>query len=186
MAEIESGGGKHQGGARRQRKKSTRIDMTAMVDVAFLLLTFFILTTALASPKAMLLTQPENAEVEVAQTKLMSILLGADDKILYVTYENGLEAPTANSTDFSAEGIRAAIQTHLNRRADRCPPKSSAEQIRASQCWDPMFVIKPSKGSKYKNVIDILDEIKINDALKYALAPLTTEDSLLMALHAMK
>ncbi len=53
MAEIQEGNATPRGGRPRQKKKSTRVDMTAMVDVAFLLLTFFILTTTMASPHAM-------------------------------------------------------------------------------------------------------------------------------------
>lgn len=186
MAEIESGGSNHKRGARPNRKKSTRIDMTAMVDVAFLLLTFFILTTALASPKAMQLTQPEQSEVAVAQSKLMTIILGENDQIHCFTYENGLEAPTIKSTNFSAEGIRAAILSHLAHRADRCPKNATAEEMKANGCWDPIFVLKAASGSKYKNMVDILDEMEIVDAPKYALAPLDAADSLLMQQHGLR
>ncbi|MEY3444272.1 MAG: hypothetical protein RLZZ519_2553, partial [Bacteroidota bacterium] len=180
MAEIESGGSNYKRGARPNRKKSTRIDMTAMVDVAFLLLTFFILTTALASPKAMALTQPEESEAEVAQSKLMTIILGENDRIHYFTYNEVDENPTVNSTDFSADGIRAAIVAHLARRPNRCPANTPVEEMKASGCWDPIFVLKPANGSKYKNVVDILDEMKITEEPKYALAALGAADSLLM------
>lgn len=186
MADIESGGGNHQRGARQQRKKSTRIDMTAMVDVAFLLLTFFILTTTLAMPKAMFLTQPEPSEVEVAQTKLMTILLGENDQVHYLLYDKEGSEPSVHSTDFSESGIRAAIRAHVHKRADRCPEGANAEVLKATGCWDPIFVVKPSKGSKYKNVVDILDEIKIGSAQKYALDEFTTADSLLTAQHGLK
>lgn len=186
MADIESGGGNHPRGARLQRKKSTRIDMTAMVDVAFLLLTFFILTTTLAMPKAMFLTQPEPSEMEVSQTKLMTIILGENDKVHYLLYDAEGNEPSVHSTDFSDSGIRAAIQAHVHKRADRCPDKAKPEFLKATGCWDPIFVIKPSKRSKYKNVVDILDEIKIGNGLKYAIGDFTPDDSLLMAKHGLK
>jgi len=60
MAELDtSGGGKHKGGKVRSKKASTRIDLTAMVDLAFLLITFFILTTTLLKPKAMDMAMPD-------------------------------------------------------------------------------------------------------------------------------
>jgi len=186
MADIESSGGNHPRGARQQRKKSTRIDMTAMVDVAFLLLTFFILTTTLAMPKAMFLTQPEPSEMYVAQTKLMTIILGENDKVHYLLFEEEGSEPSVHSTDYSENGIRAAIQAHVRRRANRCPEKAKADLLQATGCWDPIFVVKPSKSSKYKNMVDILDEFKIGNASKYALAEFTADDSLLMAKHGLK
>ena len=63
MAELDtSGGGKHKGGKVRTKKKATRVDLTAMVDLAFLLITFFILTTTLNKPKALELIMPDKDE----------------------------------------------------------------------------------------------------------------------------
>jgi biopolymer transport protein ExbD len=187
MAEVDTGGGgggKHKGGP-KQKKKSTRIDMTAMVDVAFLLLTFFILTTTLATPQALELIKPpklDNPEdqLEVAESKVMTILLGENDKVHYFVYLNGSKEPTIKSTDFSADGIRKEIQNHLTRFPNRCPKGATAEEIRAQRCWDPIVVLKPTKVSKYKNMVDILDEMRINQVPKYALAEITPEDSILM------
>ena len=166
MAEVDTGGGggKHKGGAPKQKKKSTRIDMTAMVDVAFLLLTFFILTTTLATPKAMELIKPPKLDkpedqLEVAESKVMTILLGENDK---------------------------AIQKHLNRFPTRCPKGAKIEEIKASKCWDPIIVLKPTKVCKYKNVVDILDEMRINSVPKYALGEVSPDDSLLMVKNNLK
>ncbi|HEY9533165.1 MAG TPA: biopolymer transporter ExbD, partial [Mucilaginibacter sp.] len=82
MAELDtSGGGKKDGGKVRTKKKSTRVDLTAMVDLAFLLITFFILTTTLQKPKAMDLTMPDKDEkkdtrLPVPETRTMTVLLG--------------------------------------------------------------------------------------------------------------
>jgi biopolymer transport protein ExbD len=194
MAEVDTGGGgggKHKGKGPKQKKKSTRIDMTAMVDVAFLLLTFFILTTTLATPQALELIKPpklDNPEdqLEVAESKVMTILLGEDDKVHYYVYLNGSKEPTIKTTDFSDEGIRKAIQEHLNRFPNRCPKGAKAEEIKASKCWDPIVVLKPTKTSRYKNMVDILDEMRINNVLKYALGEVTPDDSLLMVDNNLK
>ncbi|MFN8397872.1 MAG: biopolymer transporter ExbD [Bacteroidia bacterium] len=184
MAEVDTGGGgggKHKG-APKQKKKSTRIDMTAMVDVAFLLLTFFILTTTLATPQALELIKPpklDNPEdqLEVAESKVMTIILGEKDKVYYYL---GVTEPKVLTTDFSAEGVRKEIVNHLNRFPNRCPKGATADDIKKSRCWDPIIVLKPNKSCRYKNMVDILDEMRINKVLKYALAEVTPQDSILL------
>jgi biopolymer transport protein ExbD len=180
MAEVDTGGGgggKHSKGP-KQKKKSTRIDMTAMVDVAFLLLTFFILTTTLATPKAMELLKPpktdneEDSQQEVKESKVLTLIMGENDKIHYYY---GITEPKVLSTDFSAEGVRKVLVDHINKFPNRC-----SENDNAPGCWDPIVVLKPGNNSKYKNVVDILDEMHINHVPKYALADFTTEDSLLL------
>jgi biopolymer transport protein ExbD len=180
MAEVDTGGGggKHKGGAPKQKKKSTRIDMTAMVDIAFLLLTFFILTTTLATPQAMELIKPPktddpaDVEQEVKESKVMTFIMGENDK---VHYYQGITDPKVLTTDFSADGVRKVIKEHLDRFPNRCNTNDNAPG-----CWDPIIVLKPNKTSKFKNMVDILDEMRINSVPKYALAEMTSVDSLLL------
>ena len=86
MAELDTSGGGKKGGKVRSKKASTPVDLTAMVDLAFLLITFFMLTTTLAKPQAMDLAMPDkdeklDAKLEVADDRTMTILLGKNDKI---------------------------------------------------------------------------------------------------------
>src|SRR3990167_9395763 len=89
MADIQTGGGdsgKH--GKKRAKKASTRIDMTPMVDLAFLLLTFFVLTSTFSKPTTMEITMPIKDENDTAKTKVkkaITILLTGEDKIFYYT-----------------------------------------------------------------------------------------------------
>ncbi len=186
MAEVDTGGGgggKHKGGP-KQKKKSTRIDMTAMVDVAFLLLTFFILTTTLATPQAMELIKPpktdkpEDVEQDVAESKVMTFIMGENDNIYYY---QGITEPKVLTTNFSADGIRKVIKEHLDRFPNRCNTVDNAPG-----CWDPIIVLKPHKTSKYKNMVDILDEMRINGVPKYALAEMTPTDSTLLVDNNLK
>src|SRR4051794_35034235 len=99
MAELDtSGGGKHKGGKVRSKKASTRVDLTAMVDLAFLLITFFMLTTTLNKPKAMDLAMPDKTvktnQLPVAATRSMTILLGSHNKLEWYLGEAGKTAPT--------------------------------------------------------------------------------------------
>ena len=187
MAEVDtsqSGGGKHKGGP-KQKKKSTKVDMTAMVDVAFLLLTFFILTTTLASPAAMEIAKPppqdedkpDDDPKKVDENKIMTFILGEEDQIHYY---QGLPEGRLNSTDFGEEGVRKLIQEHLNKYPNRCPKTKKGEEP-PKGCWDPIFVVKPNSTCRYKNVVDILDELRISGATKYSYTEVTPGDSTFMA-----
>jgi biopolymer transport protein ExbD len=88
MAELDtSGGGSKKGGKIRSKKQSTRVDLTAMVDLAFLLITFFMLTTTLAKPKAMDIAMPDKDEenpetqLDVADNRTITVLLGDNDRL---------------------------------------------------------------------------------------------------------
>ena len=93
MAEISDSGGGNKGGKKRAKKQSTRIDMTPMVDLAFLLLTFFVLTATFSKPKSMELTfpaplPPDQKVDEIKQG--ITILLSKENRIFY--YEGQFRA----------------------------------------------------------------------------------------------
>src|SRR6478609_4299711 len=103
MAELDtsSGGGK-KGGKVRSKKASTRVDLTAMVDLAFLLITFFMLTTTLSKPKAMDVTMPDKEEKQtdqlaVAASRSMTILLGANNQLEWFIGVPGDSQPEKDS-----------------------------------------------------------------------------------------
>jgi biopolymer transport protein ExbD len=157
MAEINSGGGKKEG--KRSKKVSTKIDMTPMVDLAFLLITFFMLTTTFNKPQAMEVNMPDKTDKKettpLKESKAMTIILGEDDKIYWYM---GLTDPKVEVSDFSAEGIRKVV---LKKN------KEISELV---------IVIKAMKTSKYKNMVDILDEMHITDSKKYAIVAITPVD----------
>lgn len=157
MAELDtSGGGKKGGGKVRTKKKSTRVDLTAMVDLAFLLVTFFMLTTTLSKPKAMDLTMPDKDEKVIDQkpvpeSRTVTLLLGANNKIEWYRGLPGKpyngQAPTTDN--FGKTGIRKTL----------LDLKKTIEEESGGK---PMIVlVKPSDKSVYKNVVDIMDELNI-------------------------
>lgn len=166
MAEIQQqgdSGGK--GGKKRAKKMSTKIDMTPMVDLAFLLLTFFMLTTTFAKPNVMQITMPVPPEpndpepLALKASEAFTVLLSEKDKVYY--YEGLVDAtskPELKLTDFSSNGIRQAL---LERR-QRVP--------------NTTVLIKPADNSNYKNMVDILDEMNITTQKKYALVDITKDD----------
>lgn len=169
MAELDtsSGGGHKKGpGVKKAKKASTRVDLTPMVDLGFLLITFFIFTTTMSQPTAMKLYLPKDTDKPEEQNKAkesgaFTILLGKDDHVFY--YEGMLTTENANANFKSAnfgsgdDGIRAAI---LRKKA------STDEK-------DLVVIIKPSDECSYKNVIDILDEMSINVIKRYALVDIS-------------
>lgn len=157
MAEIEEKAGK--GKKKRSNKMSTRVDMTPMVDLAFLLITFFMLTTSLTKSHALKLKMPAKAEkhekIKVAESEALTVILGESDKIYYY---NGFKNPRVITTSFSADGIRKVL----------------SDQTKSVP--DLVVIIKATKESRYKNLVDILDEIKITSAPKYVYSAITDID----------
>lgn len=157
MAELDtSGGGGKKGGKVRTKKKSTRVDLTAMVDLAFLLVTFFMLTTTLSKPKAMDLTMPDKDEKKkdekpVPESRTLTILLGKDNKIEWYRGLPGKPyqgaAPTTDN--FGKEGIRKTL-TELKQKISQ---ESGGQRM--------IVLVKPSDHSVYKNMVDIMDELNI-------------------------
>ena len=161
MAEIaQGGGGGSKDGKVRVKKASTKIDMTPMVDLAFLLLTFFILTTTLNKPQTMELTMPEkpkkeDKQPEVNEKKVVTVILGAADKVYWYV---GITDPEIKKTDFSAEGIRKVLIE------------------KNKEIPGMIILIKPGKDSRYKNMVDILDEMNITDMKRFAMVKITPVD----------
>ena len=168
MAEIQQQAARPgKGGKRRAKKMSTRIDMTPMVDLAFLLLTFFMLTTTFARPYTMELQMPVKTPVDapVAMSKAMSILLGKNHQVHYFFGLNDpndktVATPKLMTVDFA--GVRQAIL--------------------AKQRQQPGLVvlIKPTADSKYQDMVGILDEMNITNQRKYALVKITQNDLTLL------
>jgi len=160
MAEMDtsSGGGHKKGpGVKKSKKLSTRVDLTPMVDLGFLLITFFIFTTTMSQPTAMKLNLPKDTDKPDEQNKLkesaaFTVMPGKDDKVYY--YE-GLDPSKIQASDW--KNIRDAI----------------LDKKRRTDPNDFMVIIKPDADATYKNTVDMLDEMKIDDVKRYALVDIT-------------
>jgi len=162
MAELDtSGGGKHKGGKVRSKKQSTRVDLTAMVDLAFLLITFFMLTTTLAKKKEMDLTMPDDSvqksQLPVAETRTMTILLGSHNKLEWYMGLPGKTAPTVDN--YGKDGLRKALIEN----------SKNVESTHAGPDNFMIVLIKPSDKSSYENLVTTLDEMSITAIKSYAI-----------------
>ena len=157
MAEMDtsSGGGHKKGpGVKKPKKLSTRVDLTPMVDLGFLLITFFVFTTTMSKPTAMNMNEPKDDktnELKVKESAVMTILLGKADQIYY--YNGTLTADNA-SLVFKSSNFKDIRQIILDKR-NSVPDGDKSKS-------DLMFIIKADKESKFRNAIDILDEMTIN------------------------
>ena len=154
----------------RARKRGFHLDMTPMVDLAFLLLTFFMLTTTFAKPRVMELTMPVKDPTHQAETAASSAMTIVLDKNHQVRYYFGLNrpgdpsvpVPTLHTTNFGPHGIRQALL--------------------ARQRQSPIVVlIKPSPAAKYQDMVDILGEMSITNQKKYAITELSAADRQLLS-----
>ncbi|MCX2573907.1 ExbD/TolR family protein [Pedobacter sandarakinus] len=141
MAELNTGG----------KKATPRVDMTPMVDLMFLLVTFFILTTTISTPQAMDIVKPDKDDnnkdnrLELKASKTMTILLGKNDKVAWYMGEAGATAPTYESL---SQVEKAIIE---NRKV------ADASGVKG----DFVVLVKPTSGSNFKNFVDIMDELEI-------------------------
>lgn len=158
MAELDTSGGGHKKGpgVKKAKKSSTRVDLTPMVDLGFLLITFFIFTTTMSQPTAMKLFLPKDTDTPEEQNKAkesgaLTLLLGDKDAVYY--YEGQLDAQASNFKTSTMKQIRDVIIDKKRRTPEA----------------DLVIIIKPSDMASYKEVVDILDEMTINDIKRYAL-----------------
>jgi len=195
MAEIidEGGGGYGKKGKKRAKKPSARIDMTPMVDLAFLLLTFFVLTSTFSKPKTMEINYPAKPEpndnIKPPEVKNgLTLILTKDNRIFYYKGEfilpndpKGRPATQLEETDYSTNGLHK-ILTELNKSAIE-EIKQLEEKAKRKEIPDSTFkrLVMEAKGKKealtvliktddqatYKNFVDVVDELNLSMVGKY-------------------
>jgi biopolymer transport protein ExbD len=187
MASIDTGaeqGGKKGPGVKKAKKLSTRVDMTPMVDLGFLLITFFVFTATMSSPTTLDLNMPkdikkQDEQTEVKESSVLTIMLGKGDQVYYYEGKLVVDATGNNFKQTTFKGIRDIIVNKKKEVMDRyyqrpdpaCEAKAKAEGKPISNCADKDFVviIKPSDDATYRNTVDILDEMTINQVRTYAM-----------------
>jgi biopolymer transport protein ExbD len=192
MASIEEGGdsGHKKGpGVKKAKKLSTRVDMTPMVDLGFLLITFFIFTTTMQTPSTMKLNMPKDTKKEEEQNKAkasgaLTVLLGKDNHVFY--YEGELLGDASNFKSSNFKEIRQEIidkresvmKNHVH--DETCAETQNKAKAKGDKNWqnacldrDFVVIIKPNDEATYKNTVDILDEMTINGVKRYAMIDIT-------------
>lgn len=190
-------------GVKKAKKLSTRVDMTPMVDLGFLLITFFIFTATMSTPNTTKLNMPKKdedktKEMEVVKSGLLTVLLGQNN-VYY--YEGELDAAGANfmTSSFPTPenpGIRKVIQdkraqviaAHTHNEAcekiwaDNDEVETGVPDQQACLDRDLVIVIKPDVNAKYGRAVDVLDEMNINGVQRYALIEITPQEQTVLEL----
>ncbi|HPF68580.1 MAG: biopolymer transporter ExbD [Flavobacteriales bacterium] len=143
--------------ARRPLHKEVSIDMNPMVDLAFLLLTFFMLTTTFSKPQAMELVMPAKPKADevveekpIKASRVVTLLIGPDDRLFWY---RGVEDVQVNETGYGKDGLRDLLF-----RLD-------------GEIEDLVLLIKPMRECVYENMVDMLDELQITGMQRYAMVP---------------
>lgn len=140
---------------KKMRRLGVRIDMTPMVDVAFLLLTFFMLTTSMKRPQTMEINLPPNKDVkvEVAMSNLLTLRV-AEDGLIY--WNMGVDPPA--KVEFN--GLRALVTQKMQQN-----PKL-------------ITLIKIDRKGRYHYMVDVMDELNLANMQRFSLAPMMDQDRL--------
>jgi biopolymer transport protein ExbD len=160
MAELDTAATHKKGpGVKKSKKRSTRVDLTPMVDLGFLLITFFIFTTTMSRPRVMPLILPKDVppidQTPTPKSAVITLLLAKNDQVYY--YEED-DPKQMKVSDF--KGIRDII-LDKKRRTDTT--------------WFQV-ILKPSKDATYKNTVAILDEMTIDDVHHYAMVDISSRE----------
>lgn len=210
MAQIQTQeqGGKKGSKKKRAKKHPTEIDMTPMVDLMCLLITFFMLTTAFAKPKVMVITMPEkdkNADVKeqpkISAERTLNILLAGNDEVYYYKGQPSPDKPIPQlvKSDFSKDGVRKMLLdwnrdlfTKITEYRDK---RLTGEIIVADSTFDntikqmkmddkkgPIVLIKADTAARYKDIVNIIDEMAICNIASYAVVDIGQVE--VMMIHA--
>ncbi|UFK98798.1 ExbD/TolR family protein [Kaistella faecalis] len=154
MAEVQVKDSSGKGGKVRSQKQPPHVDLTPMVDLAFLLITFFMLVTTFNKPNVMDLGLPakpkdpqQQPDTEIDLSNSISLIIGKDNRIFYHQVAAAdLNEQTLQETSFDREGITKVIEQ---------------AKARAKDQTKFTVIIKPTDDAVYKNFVDILDEMAI-------------------------
>lgn len=202
MAEINTGGGDAQKG--KPKKQNLRVDFTPMVDMNLLLLTFFMFCTTLSKPQTMDIVlptkdkkdTPEELQSQVKESTAITLILGENNVMYHYEGKPNFEDYTSlKEIDYSPNGLRALMlqrnkdviekmeELKIKRARNQISQEvfdTEAEAVKKNAKDAPVVIIKPTNGSTYKNLVDVLDEMQICSVNKYAVVEMADADNFLV------
>ncbi len=211
MSDIDtSGGGSHKKGGKKSRKKSSnKIDFTPMVDLGFLLITFFMLTTSMSKPKTMEIQKPKDEHLldkdknKLNAAQALTLLLTKNDRIVY--YAGLMNDPQTGPVKpqiigYGPDQLRKLLNEENHKRnpkadsiiyykkqAERGAITMEAYKADQNRIFDEfkaqaLFVlIKTDDNARYKNLVDVLDEMSITNIRSYAIVDMIPQETQMAA-----
>ena len=152
-------------GVRQAKRHSLKTDMTPMVDLGFLLITFFVMTVQMSRPGSMRLNMPtDGTNTPVPQSDALTIMLGANNTIYCYNgdWYDAIQTGKIITTNYSDKGGLRDIIIQKQKWLDINRAKAEGRN-------GLMLIIKPTAAATYKNVVDAIDEVTINDVKKYVM-----------------
>jgi biopolymer transport protein ExbD len=194
MAEIiQNEGVVPQRGKRRAKRLPARIDMTPMVDLACLLLTFFMLTTAFTKPKIMEIIMPKDDNpTQISPTRVLNVILAENNQVFFysgLADPSKASLPTMIKSDLTEKGLRKVLLernkklfnsvTHYNdsvtkqlgeynREISKAAIDNRVKKMKSNDKSGPIVLIKAAEGVKYGNIVNVLNEMAITNTARYA------------------
>ena len=190
---------------KRAKKHPTEIDMTPMVDLMCLLITFFMLTTAFSKPKVMVITMPEKDNKEqkeqpkISEVRTLNILLSGKDEVFYYTGQAapGKPMPRIVQSDFSKDGIRKMLLDRnrelFKKIAEYSDKRLTGQIVVADSTFDetikemkkedqkgPIVLIKADTAARYKDIVNIIDEMAICNIASYAVVDIAQVEEMML------
>jgi biopolymer transport protein ExbD len=199
MAEINENISKNK---KSKKIRSIRLDMTPLVDLGFLLLTFFVLTSSFNKPHTMEIAMPIDCPECVSKVpadRTLNLILTNNDRIFWYigNFDDAIFKPEMQETDFSAQGIRKLLieknktiynqikqleSSYLSNNINQSVFDEELKKIKQQKDAQIYVLIKPDEQSRYKNIVDLLDEISICNISNYMLLEANTKEKNELAL----
>jgi biopolymer transport protein ExbD len=171
MAEINIPAAAGKPGGRRSKKLSTRVDLTPMVDLGFLLITFFIFTTTMSTPKATKLVMPADSKdsTQAAMSTALTVLPGKNKQVFYYNGElnYALQNGDFGITSYSENNGLGEVIRNKQAALDKMQPGKRSDLV---------LMIKPTPESDYQNLVGVIDEVLINEVQHYAIMDITDKE----------
>lgn len=170
MAEIQTQNTQHKNKRTVCTKKSTRVDLTPMVDLGFILITFFIFTSTLLEAKVMRVNMPNDTDTKtndpICESCALTLIAEGNNELYY--YEGSADTATLHEVSYEPTGLRMLL---LNK-------KRKVRQIRGRD--EMILIIKPTNEANFKNTVDLMDECSISNVVKYYLDEVSVADQALL------
>jgi len=198
---------KGKGGKKKAKKHAPHIDMTPMVDLMCLLITFFMLTTAFSKAKIMEIVLPEKIKdpkdksepPKIPRSRTINIILGPENKVYWYPgiVDDPKNPPPLQITDLSATGIRQVLLERnktlfknikkfnddvtagkINIPRDSIP--KAIGKLKSDDDTGPIVRIMAYKTATYGNFVDILDEMSIIGIARYTFVDIAPIEELMI------